>query len=100
MSEIEENRDLLNAAKDLEAQRIEMVAQAIEKNVFDLLPETWQEMSELPMQHPVEVTLTLGLTQKDADILSERDCRNLIRLFGGLADEKRAWEQVEEEEEE
>lgn len=90
-------RRVLAQAKKLERQRIEIYAQAVEASCADLLPESFSDF-DAQMEDPVEVTMTLALTEKDAERLTDRDCRNLVRFFGEQCDHERAHRAFAEEE--
>lgn len=96
MSLTDEQRRVLAAAKDLEQQRIEVYARAVEENVADLLPESFSNF-DMQMEDPVDVYLTLGLTAKEADRLSDRECRRLVRWFGERADDARVHRSLQDD---
>ena len=89
MSEVDENRGLLDEAKELEERRVELTALAIENNVADLLPKTWRTMSTFKQETMVEVTFETALEEEDGVRLSERDCRKLVSFVGEIADRAR-----------
>ena len=97
MTEVEEHRDLLNEAVELEQRRVEIVAQAIEANVADLLPETWAKLHEYGREKLVEITLMTGVEAASAQRWSERDCRKFIEFVGEIADNRRAMLKYEED---
>lgn len=81
----DDQRRVIEAAKTLEGERIEIYAQAVELRIADLLPESFSNF-DAEIEDPIEVRMMLGITAKDAQTLNERELRNLVRFFGEEAD--------------
>ena len=90
----DKQRDLVAKAKLVEAERIETYAQAVEENIADLMPYSWEDLDGGWAHGPVEICLTLGLTASDADTLDERELRNVIRWIGQRCDDERAAQDI------
>jgi hypothetical protein len=98
MSEVEENRELLAEAREIEQRRIEVCLLAIERNVADLLPQAWNCIMEFEDQSVrfVEVKFPTSLCPGDEEAMSERDCRNFVAFVAALADDLRVQSEYSE----
>lgn len=92
-------RELIDEARRLEERRLDLLAQALDLRIMDLMPPAWGGMDVGPDRHePVEVTFTLGLTRADVRLMRARELRELALFIADATDERRAWMQAQEPE--
>lgn len=89
-------REIVARARQLEQERIEIYARAVEARIADLLPSSWGDL-DAAIEDPVEVRITLGLTDNDPDAWSDRECREFVRFMAQTCAEARFRRLVEED---
>jgi hypothetical protein len=93
-------RELIDEARRLEERRIDLLVQAAETRVMDMLPATWLNMEDEPETQFVEITFTSAMTTADVRLMKARELREFALFVAGLVEERLAWARIEAQEDE
>lgn len=87
----DDERALINRAKDIERQRVEVTALAIEARVANLLPAPWAELIAYNEENEVlvEVCFQTGIDHNEVDTWTDRECRDFCEWIAHLAEATR-----------
>lgn len=96
----DKHREVLQEAKQLERRRVEISEYAINNRIADLLPEPWAQLIEFDdiESEPVSISFDCGLNPKDAEVMTDRECRKMILWLGEMCQELRVHRKLEEDE--